>query len=282
MARWVFKNILIFSGSASPNKCCEWARAAQAFSDAAGSDVTRTMKLARHSRESKGAPTDTAISDRRVKTNSPSSRGNPAIRGQIGVSQRANDSSVLDMTGTCETNSCTRFSVSRRCASTVICGSLADPLAGWVPGESEFDGGSAAAPPLINARAAMDTAQRTTSCPTRRRLVARFETLGVFVASVATESPSPAHRRQHGTVAPSHQLGRRQAIGRGREALQTPPAPPCRARCAGREWHRAAAPTHRVRGADSAARRDSPHARRGSGLSISGSARSDRAGLPRP
>jgi hypothetical protein len=71
----------------------------------------------------------------------------------------------------------------------------------------------------------MDTAQRTTRCPNRRRRAARFGTLGFLVASVATESPSPAHRRQHGTVAPSHQLGRRQAIGQGRQALQTPPAP---------------------------------------------------------
>src|ERR1700691_4918024 len=126
------------------------------------------MKLAWHFCESRGAPTDATISDRRVKTNSPSSRGNPAIRGQIGVSQRANDSSEFDMTGTCETNSCTRFSVSRRCASTVICGSLAeaDPLDGWVPGESEFDGDSAAAPLASNASAATDTVQRSTVCAT--------------------------------------------------------------------------------------------------------------------
>jgi hypothetical protein len=82
-------------------------------------------------------------------------------------------------------------------------------LEGWVPGESEFDAGSAAAPPLSKARAAMDTAQRTTSCPTRRRLVALFGTPRAFVACVATASPSPTHRRQHDTVAPSHQLRRR-------------------------------------------------------------------------
>lgn len=91
----------------------------------------------------------------------------------------------------------------------------------------------------------------------------------------------PSETAWHGRAVASIGPAASNRAGQGGPAKAT--GPPCRARCAGREWHRApAAPSHRVRGADSAARRDSPHARRGSGLSISGSARSDRTGLPRP